>query len=167
MIARSYITRNLDLINRSYLKASSQREAFFFSKLAILELCGWIEESMDDLVMRCAIRHLREPVNRDHCKKDFVERTYGFDYHKNFRFMLIRLLGLINVESIEARVDPTKLDSMTAALSSLKGQRNTEAHTHLKGTIRTINAPSVTIAQFQPLYDGLREFDRVVRRARW
>lgn len=167
MIARSYISRNLDLINRSYLKASSQREAFFFSKLAILELCGWIEESMDDLVMRCAIRHLREPTNREYCKRDFVDRTYGFDYQKNFRFMLIRLLGLINVETIEARVDPTKLDSMTAALASLKGQRNTEAHTHLKGTIRTINAPSVTIAQLQPLYDGLREFDRVVRRARW
>lgn len=161
------MSRNLDLINRSYLKASSQREAFFFSKLAILELCGWIEESMDDLVMRCAIRHLREPTNREYCKRDFVDRTYGFDYQKNFRFMLIRLLGLINVETIEARVDPTKLDSMTAALASLKGQRNTEAHTHLKGTIRTINAPSVTIAQLQPLYDGLREFDRVVRRARW
>ena len=55
--------------------------------------------------------------------------------------MLVRLLGLINVESIEARVDRHKLDSMTAALSSLKVQRNTEAHTHLKGITHTINAP--------------------------
>lgn len=167
MIAQSYITSNLKAINRSYLKASSQRESLFFSKLAILELCGWIEESMDDVIMRCAIRHLKEPANRQYCRKEFVERTYGFDYHNNFRFMLVRLLGLINVESIEARVDRHKLDSMTAALSSLKVQRNTEAHTHLKGITHTINAPSVTIAQFQPLYEGLREFDRVIRETQW
>lgn len=167
MIPQSYITSNLRAINRSYLKASSQRESFFFSKLAILELCGWIEESMDDVVMRCAMRHLKEPANRKYCKDDFVDKTYGFDYHRNFRFMLIRLLGLINVEKIEGRVDRTRHDSMTAALASLKKQRNEEAHTHLKGVTRTINAPSVTIAQFQPVYEGLREFDRVIRGARW
>lgn len=167
MIAQSYIIGNLEAINRSYLNVSSQRESFFLSKLAILELCGWIEESMDDVVMRCAIRHLKEPVNRKYCKDDFVKRTYGFDYHNNFRLMLIRLLGLINVENIESRVDRNKHDSMTAALSSLKAQRDTEAHTHLKGVTRTINAPSVTIAQFQPVYEGLREFDRVIRGTRW
>jgi hypothetical protein len=167
VIPQSYITSNLKTINRSYLRASSQRESFFFSKLAILELCGWIEESMDDVVMRCAMRHLKQPDNRKYCKDDFVKRTWGFDYHKNFRFMLIRLLGLINVEKIEARVDRSKRDSMTAALSSLKAQRDAEAHTHLKGVTRTINAPSVTIAQFQPVYEGLREFDRVIRGTRW
>lgn len=167
MIAKSYITSNLEAINRSYLKASSQRESLFLSKLVILELCGWIEESMDDVIMRCAMRHLKEIDNRKYCKDDFVKRTYGFDYHNNFRFMLIRLLGLINVENIEGRVDRNKHDSMVAALVSLKAQRNTEAHTHLKGVTRTINAPSVTIAQFQPLYEGLSEFDRVIRGTRW
>jgi hypothetical protein len=158
---------NLEGISRSYLRASSKRESFFLSKLAILELCGWIEESMDDLVMRCAMRHLKVPDNRRYCEKDVVDKTYGFDYERNFRFMLIRLLGLINVEKVEAQVDQNKRDAMVAALSSLKTQRNTEAHTHLRGTIRTINAPSVTMAQFQPLYEGLTEFDRVIRRARW
>jgi len=56
---------------------------------------------------------------------------------------------------------------MVAALTSLKTQRNTEAHTHLRGTTRTINAPSVTIAQFQPLYEGLMEFGRVIRSTNW
>ena len=122
---------------------------------------------MDDVIMTCATRHLLEPDNHKYCKNDIVKRTYGFEYEKNFRFMLIRLLGLVNVEKIEARVDQGKRDSMKAALSSLTGQRNTEAHTHLKGVGRTINSPSVTIAQFQPLYDGLTEFDRVIRSTRW
>src|SRR5579862_9878909 len=110
MIARSYITSNLEAINRSYLKAASHRESLFFSKLAILELCGWIEESMDDIVMRCATRHFKLQTNWNYCKKEFVNKTYGFDYHNNFRFMLIQLLGLINVEKIEGRVDQIKHD---------------------------------------------------------
>lgn len=167
MIARSYITDNLRAINRHYLNASSHRESLFFAKLAILELCGWIEETMDDIVLRCAMRHLVETQNRTHCEKEIVNKTYGFDYDRNFRFMLTRLLGLVNVEKIEARVDQAKRDAMTAALSSLKTQRNAEAHTHLRGTTRTINAPSVTIAQFQPLFEGLMEFDRVIRSRRW
>jgi hypothetical protein len=167
MISRSYITSNLAALHRRFLNATSQQESLFFSKLAILELCGWIEESMDDIVMRCAIRHLKLQDNRSYCEKEFVNKTYGFDYHRNFRFMLIRLLGLINVEKIETRVDQVKRDRMTSALASLKAQRNTEAHTHLKGTTRTINAPSVTIGQLQPLYEGLLEFDQAIRNRRW
>lgn len=167
MIAQSYITSNLQSINRSYLNAGSAREAFFMSKLALLELCGWIEESMDDIVMRCAMRNLGEDSNRKYCRDDIVKRTSGFDYQTNFRVMLIRLLGLINVEKIEARVDQSKHDTMKSALSALKTQRNSEAHTHLKGTLRTINAPSVTINQLLPLYEGLMEFDRVIRSRTW
>lgn len=167
MITQSYITSNLEVINRKYLKAASPKEALFWSKLALLELCGWIEESMDDIVMRCAMRHLTENSNRKYTREEIVQRTYGFDYQKNFRFMLIRLLGLVNVERIEAHVNQTSRDRMRGVLSSLKAQRDSEAHTHLKGMLRTINAPSVTINQFQPLYDGLTEFDRVIRSRRW
>jgi hypothetical protein len=167
MIARSYITGNLQAINRNYQQATSQRDSLLFSKLAILELCGWIEESMDDVVLRCAMRHLKLSENRTYCRAEFIQRTYGFEYHKNFRFMLVRLLGLVNVEYIEERVNQAKRDAMTAALTSLKTQRNLEAHTHVRGTARHINAPSVTIAQFPVLYDGLAEFDRVIRNTRW
>jgi hypothetical protein len=167
LIARSYIQGNLASINRSFLKASSRMDALFFSKLAILELCGWIEESMDDIVLRCAARHLGDQGNMKYCREEIVRRTYGFDYHKNFRTMLVRLLGLVNVEYIEARVDPAKCDAMKVALMSLKRQRNKEAHTHLKGVGRTINAPSVTMTQFPILWDGLKEFDRVIRGTIW
>ncbi len=167
MIAQTYIVGNLQSINRAYLKTASHKESLFLSKLAILELCGWIEESMDDIVMRCAMRHLKLQCNRSYCREEFINKTYGFDYQRNFRFMLIRLLGLVNVEKIESRVDQVKYDTMKGALSSLRLQRNAEAHTHLKGTARAINAPSKTIGQFQPLFEGLMEFDRVIRKGKW
>ena len=122
---------------------------------------------MDDIVLRCAARCVLNSDNMRYCRNDIVKRTYGFDYHNNFRFMLIRLLGIVNVEFIEDRVDAAKYDAMRGALSALKVLRDKEAHTHVKGTGRTINAPSVTIAQFPLLYDGLVDFDRVLRKYRW
>lgn len=167
MIVKSYILANLRDLNRNYGHSASPKEAQFFSKLAILELCGWIEESMDDVVLSCARRHLKVAANLSYCENEVVKRTYGFDYHRNFRLMLIRLLGLIAVEKIERQIDVNTHGRMTAALSTLKQQRDSEAHTHLKGVTRRINAPSVTIAQFQPVYEGLIEIDRIVRSSKF
>lgn len=167
MISKNSILGNLKSLDNCYRKAKSQKEALFYSKLAILELCGWVEETMDDIVMRCAIRHLKERNNRKYCKDNIVKKTYGFDYERNFRFMLIRLLGLVNVERIERQVDARKRSGLEGALGSLKAVRDAEAHTHLKGTTRRLNAPSFTITQFKPLYEGLVEFDMKIRRRRY
>jgi hypothetical protein len=163
VIAKSYILENLRSLDYRFRNAHSAKEALFCSKLAILELCGWIEESMDDVVRRCATRHLNEQDNRDFCDREIIRKNYGFDYHVNFRLMLIRLMGLIAVEKLEKKVDQSVYASMTAALSSLKAIRNAEAHTHLKGTTRTLNAPSVTVGQFHTLYQGLTEFERKIK----
>ena len=167
MIVKRQILVNLNALNRSYLKASSERESFFCSKLAILELCGWIEESMDDVVLRCAIRHLRKDANVNFVRKIIIKRTYGFDYELNFRRMLIQLLGLINVEKIEKSVDQNKHIQLKATLKALKTVRDSEAHTHIKGVTRSINAPSATLNQFPALYDGLMEYDRTIGNARF
>jgi hypothetical protein len=166
VIAKSYILENLRSLDYRYRKARSAKEALFCSKLAILELCGWIEESMDEVVRGCAHKHLKEPENRTFCEGQIIRRNYGFDYQGNFRTMLMRLMGLVAVEKLERRVNQPLYASMAAALSSLKALRDAEAHTHLKGKTRNLNAPSVTIAQFQPIYDGLLEFEREIKRMR-
>jgi hypothetical protein len=92
-----------------------------------------------------------------------VEQTYGFDYNKHFRLMLIRLIGLISVERIEGSVDPAKHVSFKSTLGTLKVLRDSVAHTHLKGVTRTLDAPSVTIRGFQRVYEGLLDLDRAMR----
>ena len=155
---------NLRSLDHQYRKARSAKEALFCSKLAILELCGWIEESMDDVVRCCAVRHLNLQDNLTFCERDIIKRTHGFEYEPHFRSMLIRLMGLIAVEKLEKKIDQNIHAAMLAVLSSLKNSRNSEAHTHLKGTTRILNAPSVTIGQFQPVYDGLIEFEKQIRK---
>jgi len=164
MITKGYIDGTLRALDAAYATAVTPDDAQRYAKLAIIELCGWIEESMDGLILRCSKRHLKHQPNQAYCEGRIIRTTYGFDYEVHFRFMLIRLVGLINVEKLEQQVNQPKYIQMTAALSFLKTLRDVEAHTHLKGTTRTLTAPSVIIGKFQPVYDGLMEFDQAMRR---
>lgn len=167
VIARSYIESNLRKLDRMYISAKTPKESLYYAKLAILELCGWIEESMDDVILGCARRHLRVSANRSHLENDVVKNNYGFEYKKHFRNMLIQLIGLVNVEKMERSIDPLKFDRLKSTLGSLKGARNPEAHTHIKNATRRINAPSVTLAQFPAIYDGLKEIDNYLRASKY
>ena len=166
MIEKKQILSTLQSLDMSYLAATSPDEAQWFAKLAIIELCGWIEESMDELIRRFSTRHLKVQANRDTCENEIIRPTYGFEYKKHFRSMLIRLLGLVAVEQLEQQVDPTIQARLEGALSFLKPFRNSHAHTHLR-TAASINAPSLTLSKFQPVYDGLLEFERAMRRGTW
>lgn len=163
MIAKTYILKNLKCLNMNYLRAKTQKEALFFAKLALLELCGWIEESMDDIVVRCSRRIIKKSQNLKTVEHEIVKRNHGFDYERHFRTMLMKVIGLVNVERLEKVVDPTKKSQLESSLLTLKTSRNAEAHTHLKGITRTINAPSVTIAHFHKVYAGLIEIDKRIR----
>lgn len=163
MIARSYIFNTLNSIDSKFHRSNSNKDSLLFSKLAILELCGWIEESMDDIVMRCAHRHLHNQSNKQFVEKQIVKRTHSFEYQAHFKGMLIRLIGLINFERIERTVDQRKRSDLETTLSSLKSIRDSQAHTHIRGVTTTINAPSVTLAHFEKVYAGLIEFDKVLR----
>lgn len=164
MIAKRHIEASLKGLQAKF-KASNPKDSLYYSKLAILELCGWIEESMDETVLSCARKRLKGADNLKSFENDVVRRTFAFDYDK-FRMMLIRLIGLINVERLEAKMDPAIRVKFEATLATLKVARNTEAHTHIKGVTRSINAPSVTISHLQDVYVGLRHIERLLRAAK-
>lgn len=167
MIARTNILNSLKTLNRLYSKATTGKVSIFYSKLAVLELCGWIEEAMDDVVLRCARRHLKDGANLKFVQEEIVKKTYGFDYQKHFRRMLIQLLGVINVERLEKSVDQNKRFNLEATLNALKTVRNADAHTHVKGVTLHVDAPSKTLSQFPALYDGLVEFDATLKRTKF
>lgn len=167
MITTGFIVPSLQALDRAYRVSSSPDDAEMFAKLAVIELCGWIEESMDQIVLRSAKRHLKLPENLKLCESEFVGKTYGFDYNKNFRMMLIKTIGLIEVERIETSVNQAKHGAFKAALDSLKKVRNTLAHTHLKGATRTLDAPSMAMQHLNNVHQGLVEIDRMMRSRGW
>lgn len=157
MIIKKYILSNLRLIDKNFKNAKNQEEALLLSKLAIIELCGWIEQSMDDIVRHIYKRCLKDVNNCKFVEKEIIKKTYGFEYHKHFRGMLTKTIGIVNVERIELSINQTKKAKLEAVLSTLKKLRDAEAHTYIEGTMHTVNAPSVTLAQFTEVYDGLNE----------
>ena len=164
---RHEIERNLRSLNQRYRNAPNTKEALYASKLAIIELGGWIETSMDDIVERCATRHLREQKNREFCKQKIIQTTWGFEYDKHFKNMLIRLIGLIRLERIEKHLDTGVHSAFLASLGAMKIARNLEAHTYLKGTTRSVLAPSVTLSHYSNIEKGLAQIDRAVRLSRY
>ncbi len=162
MIAKTHILQNLKQLNSRFLRSRTSKEGLYFSKLAVMELCGWIEISMDDLLLRIAQRKLKESNNRDWFSKEVVDKNYGFKYKSHLRSMLIRLVGIITVEKIEKKVDQGMRTRLESELGNLTTVRNSLAHTFVRGTQVQIDAPSVTIARVNRLYDGLKEFERVI-----
>ena len=164
MINKGQIQKNLIQIDNSYIKSKRPRQTLYFSKLAILELCGWIEESMDNIVQTFAGRRLRKPANLTFIEKQVIRRTYSFEYDQHFRSMLIQVFGIINVERLENNLDKTKFDIMKSTLISLKECRDKQAHTHLKDTTMIIDAPSTTQNRFRIVYDGLKDIESCIRK---
>lgn len=164
MIGRGHILETLKILDKKYNSAVGVKEPLLYSKLAIIELCGWIEESMDDIVIRCARRHLKNNDNIKYVKNEIVKRTYGFQYELHFRRMLIQLLGIINVERIEKNIDINKREEFKTTLNTLKDPRNSGAHPHVKGILRHIDTPSVTLGHFVSPYEGLIEFDAILKK---
>ncbi len=164
-VTRTSIQQNLRTLDVLYTTTTAPQKSMFYAKLAILELCGWIEETMDRIVSSCAGRTLREQTNRKTVEDNTIRRTHGFEYNEHFRRMLIQVIGLRGVERMERRADATRLQALKSTLGALKPRRDVEAHTHLIAATRTIDAPSATLKNFQRVYDGLCEIDRVLRKS--
>ncbi len=54
MITKSYLFKTLNRLDRLYNESRTDDKKIFYSKLALIELCGWIEETMDDDVLNDA-----------------------------------------------------------------------------------------------------------------
>jgi hypothetical protein len=167
MIVKSHIQKNIIEIDNLYNKSSSSyKNQLYYSKLALLELCGWIEESMDIIILEFAKRNLKLKKNIKEIEES-TKKNSSFDYEHNFRRLLVNIIGLINVEMLENNLDQIKYQKLKAALNNLKTVRNSEAHTHLKGVTKTIDAPSVTMKHFLDVNDGLKEFESKLRTMRF
>lgn len=160
MVAKTNIERTLKQLNNLYNDSRNARAELYYSKLATIELCGWIEESMDDIVLKCSTRMVKELENRKYVTSQ-VKRTYGFEYDQHFRKMLLCVFGIWYLEKIEKKAQ--LLPQLKSTLMRLKEVRNRSAHTHIKGVMPTIDSPSVTLRDFYNIYNGLKEIESLVR----
>jgi len=164
MITKSYLLKTLNWLDQPYNDPTADdQKTSSYSKLALIELCGWIEETMDDIVLRCAKRCLKSPANKKFIDKT-VSGTHSFEYEA-FRKMLMMVIGLATLEKIEEKLEKTgKISALKGDLGNLNKSRNQAAHTHTKGTLTTYDAPSKTKYNFERIYAWLTELDEELQR---
>ncbi len=141
----------------NYHNSTSHPRSTHYAKLAVMELCSWIEESFDKVAERCVKDKIRTIVYRD-IMNNIVNKNYSFKYNTNFRKMMLQTIGIIRMEQLEISLNSTgeKL-VLDAVLNNLITERNRAAHTTTAGTMVTYQAPSVTINQLEKIYPIMRK----------
>ncbi len=141
-----------DLLLRSNATGADQVLFQYFHKLALIELCGWIEVEQDKIVNNCAA-HLGVSNDPKSYLGEKVKLNYGFTYENHFLGLLSLVCGLGIVEKVEKEIDAQVFESFKATLRSLKTKRNSLAHTHL-GAAPATDSPSVCLANYQTIQNG-------------
>jgi hypothetical protein len=131
MLSTAELLQNINVYQGHFNAAQSLREALLPSKAALLDVCGWLEESMDRVVIDCANRCHLSTTRLQSIQRDYVKRTYGFEYERHFEKMLTAVVGFKVLEQAEVQIGATTLTPFTSAISSLVPLRNHYAHTHL------------------------------------
>ena len=143
-----------DLRLRSDAAGADQELFQYFHKLALIELCGWIEVEQDELVRSCAT-HLAVSSDPSSYLGDKIKRNSGFTYRDHFRGLLSLVCGLGVVEKVEKAIDAQVFKNFTTTLESLTTKRNSLAHTHLGVRLAT-DSPSVCLANYQIIQTGFQ-----------
>lgn len=149
MINYSDIETTLKKLDSEYnLKITDPDLPILYSKLALLELSGWIEDSVDDLVFEYVNNHI-VTSNIQTKIKEIIRKNHGFDYENHLFRLFSEVIGVNNLENImdTLQSDANRLKSITSILSS---NRNKAAHTSIVVT-RTFDAPSTTLAYYKHL----------------
>lgn len=133
------------------------------SKLATLELCGWLEGEFDRLAIVVAEGRLNDP---EWVKKNVISRTSGFLYDKHWRAMLSILVGEVFARRIEMQMEatyPGDLERLKGLLVTLWKIRCDYAHADIAANLRaqqTFQAPSWYLNQHRVLKKLLAQYEQ-------
>lgn len=160
MVVKGYIRRSLYRFDRQYVTALSNADsamAVYFSKLATIEYCGWIEETMDSIVLAYA----KGRIGTEYFRKILGSRirsTHGFQYEKHFCPLLFLVVGIPGCEKLQLALDRTgDLSILVAELDTYTKHRNDAAHTHVNRVLPTYPSPSATIGSFERVFPILKQ----------
>ncbi len=133
------------------------------SKLAALELCGWIEGQFDRLALLAESGRLNDP---DWVRANVISKTSGFLYDSHWRPMLSRLVGEVFARRVESRMEtdyPGELDRLKSLLGTLWKIRCDFAHADMSANIaaqKTFQAPSWSLNQHRILVKQLAHYEQ-------
>lgn len=153
-----------ELESRYSADGVSDRELELLSKLAIIELGGWVEERIDEIVYEYVQRRLSDAEEIDRIKKEVIDKVYGFDYEADIRPMIEHVVGSVNYCLIKTELMHSGgYFILKSILGTLKHERNRVAHTHWTGVTRKLAAPSSTINWLNGIYRYVCDIEKCIK----
>lgn len=138
------------------------------SKLALLELCGWIEEVFDEMMRNIDAQTLGD---EQWVNEKLIDRTSGFKYDTHLRAMIVELIGEVFARRIEEQMDATgkgDLERMKSMLGELWKKRCSFAHADVAANVASqakFDAPSWSINQHRILKKLFLSFENSIKLA--
>jgi hypothetical protein len=135
------------------------------SKLAVLELCGWLEGQFDRLALVVESGRLNDP---QWVTESVISKTSGFTYTEHWRPMLVRLVGEVFARRIESRMEalhPGELEQFKSILGTLWRKRCDFAHADMAANVaaqQSFLAPSWTLNQHRIVTKILGHYEQVM-----
>ncbi len=153
----------LDAEYNSHIGSGEQIKPMMFSKLAVIEYCGWLEETFDEITINCIREKQKTRVSRA-VIHDKIKATVGFNYESSGRRLICAAIGVVKLLEIEHELEKKgELSLLKSNLGAMNKQRRRAAHTSTKGITQQYIAPSVTIQNFNVTEPILRKMWSLVR----
>jgi flavin-binding protein dodecin len=161
MITDVEIKKLLTALNALYSSCKDVDLEKMYSKAAVIEFCGWLEDSFDEIIRNC-VNKASQPV-KDILNKT-IKNTHGFNYKIKSRSLLVAIMGEECVEKLESSITTLViLESLTKFGDSdrlLVNQRNAAAHkTITYGVTPYFDTPSVMIGYLNDIFPILKEIE--------
>lgn len=151
------ILRKLDLEYNNF--SSDIQMPILFSKLAVIEFCGWIEESFDQILFDYIDSHIIYTDNSKVIKK-FIDDTYGFNYEKHTFKIFSAVIGINDWENILDQLPIVDSLNFKTILKNYSKIRNTAAHTHSPmGTTKSFDTPSMVLGNFNKIKPAIEAIE--------
>ena len=157
------ILKFLDSEYNTHLLDDNSEIPVLYAKMALLEYCGWLEQTFDEIARDCLQRMPEASASQKATLEKKIIKTHGFRYLQNVRPLLVFAIGEDKLSKIEKKLDATgDLTLLKSHLIDMSEGRNEAAHTFTPGTTRYFYAPSTTITYLNKNEPRLRKHGDLV-----
>lgn len=172
-VAENTIKVNLAIIEARFEEAMASAQllqgstlAAMFSKLAILEVGGWIEQTVDSMLYYYVNATVPNRQIQKTVKEQVIDTVYGFRYASDLKPLFMKVLGADKFQYIEQKLKRKGMDQILLnCIATLNRGRNAAAHTYWHRSVQQkFDAPSVTCKLFNDMLPIVIEIDKCIKR---
>ena len=159
MVAYQDIEKTLKQLDSMYLKYTGDPSfLIILSKTALIEFCGWVEQSIDQILNDYLDSH-RFEANMHTFIEGQIKKNYGFRYENILKISCITI-GAYNLGNVLKKINS---DQLKALLNTYSDKRNRAAHTHIHGTTANYDAPSLILNGFHQIKPIISDIENEIR----